>query len=259
MHHAIEPQGIDEAFFEIWRAGGTHLQAMFQSTDARWLRAELPLMREHFSFSLGNNLYFVQVYDVDDDSRHLQYSGRLEMIVEDAHVQDAKAIGCFLPMKQSSDGWKTATPGWGLIDYATSKPIDPSKLKIDGLVQMGDWEIHDAGVQLVREYLAKNGWEIDHWQSDRHVFPSFVVSKDEEQFAFVVSSSIQPNSEKGHRPKSLDMIRSRMRNLGLIPKFIGLGLADGTNDPFDPRLTHLKRRLFRGCQIVSSAIEIEDL
>ena len=145
---------------------------MFQSTDARWLRAELPLMREHFSFSLGNNLYFVQVYDVDDDSRHLQYSGRLEMIVEDAHVRDAKAIGCFLPMKQSSDGWKTATPGWGLIDYATSKPIDPSKLKIDGLAQMGDWEIHDAGVQLVREYLAENGWEIDHWQSDRHVFPA---------------------------------------------------------------------------------------
>lgn len=259
MHHAIDPQDIDEAFFEIWRAGGTHLQAMFQSTDARWLRAELPLVREHFSFSLGNNLYFVQVYDVEDYSRHLQYSGRLEMIVEDAHVRDAKAIGCFLPMKQSSDGWKPTTPGWGLIDYETSEPIDPSKLKIDGLVQMGDWEIHDAGVQFVRKYLAENGWQIDHWQSDRHVFPSLVVSKDEEQFAFVVSSSTQPHSEKGHRPESSDMIRSRMRDLGLIPKFIGLGLADGTYDPFDPRLTHLKRRLFRGCQIVGTTIEIEDL
>ena len=268
MQYVIDPQDIDETFWNMWRAGGTHLQEMFKSTDARWLRAELPLFRKHYSFSLGDNLFFVQVYDVEDVARRLRYSNRLEMIVEDAHVPSAKALGCFLPMKQSSDGWKPATLGWSLVDYETSKPINPSDLKRDRLastyvqsswVQMGDWEIHDVGVQFARNYLTEKGWEIEHWQSDRHVSPSLIAIKEEQRFAFVVSNSVQPHSEKGHRPDSVDSIRSKMRQLGLIPKFIGLAVADGTHDPFDPRLTHLKRRLFRGGKMLFSTIEIEDL
>jgi len=276
MQDFIDPQDIDETFWNMWCAGGSHLQELFKSTDARWLRAELPLFREHYSFSLGDNLFFVQVYDVEDAARQLRYSNRLEMIVEDAHVPTARALGCFLPMKKSSDGWKPTMPGWGLVDYETSEPIDPSDLKRDrsistnsfasqashvqsSWIQMGDWEIHDVGVQLARNYLAEKDWKIEQWQSDRHVFPSLIAVKEEQRFAFVVSSSIQPHSEKGHRPDNAVSIRSRMEQLGLIPKFIGLALADGTHDPFDPRLTHLKRRLFRGGKILCSTIEIEDL
>ena len=268
MQHGIEPQEIDEIFWKMWCAGGTHLQKMFKSTDARWLRAELPLFREHFSFSLGDNIFFVQVYDVEDADQRFQYSNRLEMIVEDAHAPSAKAIGCFLPMKHSSEGWKPALSGWGLTDYKTAKHIHPIDLKRDKIVsqhvtsswvQMGDWEIHDVGVQLARNYLAEKGWEIEQWQSDRHVFPSLIAVKEEQKFAFVVSTSVQPNSEKGHRPESVASVRSRMRQLGLIPKFIGLAVADGTHDPFDPLLAHLKRRLFRGGKILCGVIEIEDL
>lgn len=268
MQFDIEPQDIDEKFWNMWCAGGTHLQKMFKSTDARWLRAELPLFREHYSFSLGDNLFFVQVYDVEDVAQSMRYSNRLEMIIEDASAPSADAIGCFLPMKLSSDGWKPTLSDWGLIDYKTSTPLNPSNLKrdrsvsgnlISSWVQMGDWEIHDVGVQLARNYLAEKGWEIEQWQSDRHVFPSLIAVKEEQKFAFVVSTSVQPNSEKGHRPESVASIRSRMRQLGLTPKFIGLAVADGTHDPFDPRLAHLKRRLFRGGEILCGVIEIEDL
>ena len=268
MQYIIDPQDIDETFWNMWCAGGTHLQEMFRSTDARWLRAELPLFREHYSFSLGDNLFFVQVYDVEDPAQRLRYSNRLEMIVEDAHAPTAKALGCFLPMKQSSDGWKPAAPGWGLVDYETSKPVNPFDLKrhrsassglLSSWVQMGDWEIHDVGLQFVRNYLTENGWKIEHWQSDRHVFPSLIAIKDEHKFAFVVSNSVQPYSEKGHRPDRVEALRSKMRQLGLIPKFIGLALADGTHDPFDPAFAHLKRRLFRGGKILCTTIEIEDL
>ncbi|MDC1531243.1 hypothetical protein N8473_00920 [Amylibacter sp.] len=259
MQYDIEPQDIDEAFFEVWRAGGIHLQQKFGLTNAKWLRAELPLLREHFSFILGNNLYFVQVYNIDDDSRRLQYLGRLKAVVEDAHVTDAKAIGCYLPMKRSSNGWEAVKQGWGLIDFETFKPIDPTELNIDGMVLMGDWEIHDLGVQFARNYLTEKGWKIEHWQSDRHVFPSLIASNEGQNFAFVVSNSVQPHSEKGHRPESVVSIRSRMRQLGLIPKFIGLAVADGSHDPFDPAFAHLKRRLYRGGKILCSSIEIEDL
>jgi hypothetical protein len=268
MQDIIDPQDVDETFWNMWCAGGAHLEDMFKSTDAKWLRAELPLFREHYSFSLGDNLFFVQVYDAEDTAGHLRHSNRLEMIVEDAHAPSAKALGCFLPMKKSSNGWKPAMPGWGLFDYKTSEPINPSELKREILesshvqsswVEMGDWEIHDAGVMIARNYLTANGWEIEHWQSNRHVFPSLIALKEEQRFAFVVTTSVQPHSEKGHRPESAALIRSKMRQLGLIPKFIGLAVADGTHDPFDPRLIHLKRRLFRGGKILSSTIEIEDL
>ena len=268
MQYAIDPQDIDETFWNMWCAGGSHLQEMFKSTDAKWLRAELPLFREHFSFSLGDNLFFVQVYDAEDTAGRLRYSNRLEMIVEDAHAPSAKALGCFLPMKQSSEGWKPATPDWGLVDYETSRPINPTDLKRERLVspriqsswiRMGDWEIHDVGVQFARSYLTENGWKIEQWQSDRHVFPSLIAIKEEQRFAFVVSTSVQPHGEKGHRPDSVDSIRDRMRQLGLIPKFIGLAVADRTHDLFDPMLTHLKRRLFRGGEMGCSTIEIEDL
>ena len=111
----------------------------------------------------------------------------------------------------------------------------------------------------MRNYLTENGWKIEHWQSDRHVFPSLIAIKDEHKFAFVVSNSVQPYSEKGHRPESAALIKSQMRQLGLRPKFIGLALADGTHDPFDPAFAHLKRRLFRGGKILCTTIEIEDL
>jgi hypothetical protein len=268
MQDIVGPQDIDETFWKMWCAGGTHLQQMFKSTDAKWLRAELPLFREHYSFSLGDNLFFVQVYDVEESARHLRYLKRLEMIVDEAHAPSAKAIGCFIPMKQGVGGWKPAMPGWGLVDYETSQPINPSDLKrekvasthvLSSWVQMGDWEIHDVGVGLARNYLKENGWEIEHWQSDRQVFPSLIAINEGHRFAFVVANSVQPHSERGRRPDDVDSIRAQMRQLGLIPKFIGLAVADGTHDLFDPRLAHLKRRLFRGGKILCSTIEIEDL
>ena len=49
-----------------------------------------------------------------------------------------------------------------------------------------------------------------------------------------------------------------MKQKGLGAKFVGLKIAD-ENDPFDPRLSHLKRRIYRRSGLMFSKINIEEL
>jgi hypothetical protein len=41
----------------------------------------------------------------------------------------------------------------------------------DELIWMTPWEIHYTGIQVVRAYLANNGWTITSWQNDMAVDP----------------------------------------------------------------------------------------
>ena len=61
---------------------GDTLNLRVKDTGARWLRAELPVFREHFSFSLVNQLFFIQVYNVDAQENGWLHKGRLEMAIE---------------------------------------------------------------------------------------------------------------------------------------------------------------------------------
>ena len=62
----IQPFELTAEFEACWLAAGRHLNLRIRDAGASWLRAELPPFREHLSFALGNQLFFIQLLDVDD-------------------------------------------------------------------------------------------------------------------------------------------------------------------------------------------------
>ena len=58
---------VSEEFVNCWNAAGLHIQNQAQGDLQSWLRANLnPPFLEHLSFRLGNQLFFIQIEDVDN-------------------------------------------------------------------------------------------------------------------------------------------------------------------------------------------------
>jgi hypothetical protein len=52
------------------------------------------------------------------------------------------------------------------------RPVDPRALVTDERIEMTDWELHDMAVQVVREHLQQQGFELMSWQGNPEVDPS---------------------------------------------------------------------------------------
>jgi hypothetical protein len=250
--YEISPFEITEDFEACWLSAGRHLNLRVQDAGAWWLRAELPCFREHLSFALGNQLFFIQFYDVDNPNNGWKQIIRLETI-----ANDANGFPCLMPMRKIDDTWEAVISGWGLIDLLNEQQIDPFQKISDEPIEMTQWEIHDFGIQSVKRYLVENGWEIASWQSDLGVNPSIFASKNDEFCGFVVRTS-NKGSETGQRPENCNSIAKQMSQRGWGAKFVGLKVASA-DDAFDPRLQHLTRKIMRRSKILMSRIEIEEL
>jgi hypothetical protein len=124
---------------------------------------------------------------------------------------------------------------------------------------MNEWEIHDYGLQVVRQHLVKSGWNIDSWISDPRIQPALFAEHSGKLCGFVISTS-NKGPDHGARPDNASQIAERLRAQGFGAKFVGLKV--GSLDDIvtlDPRLQHLTRKLLRGGQLIASEVEIQDL
>jgi hypothetical protein len=154
-------------FGYCWNAAGSHLQNHAQGA-INWLKATLsPPFLEHFSFRLGNQLFYVRIEDVDGV---VQSPGTLEGLLSVAN--GCKGHACLMPMKKKGDEWACVVADWGLLDAVTGKPINPVAFVSDQKIEMTDWELQDFAVQVVRSDLEKNGRKLMSWQSNPNVDPS---------------------------------------------------------------------------------------
>lgn len=248
----IQPYELTPDFEACWMSAGRHLDLRVRDAGASWLRADLPAFREHLSFALGNQLFFIQIMDADAPNNGWVQENRLNMA-----VADANAIGCLIPMRRTAEDWQPVEMGWGLIDFRTKKPINPFDLVTDEPIEMTPWEIHDVGVQAVREHLSSTGWTIASWQTDLNVDPSLFAQRDGCFCCFVVRTS-NKGPDKGERPKHAAEIAEHMHARGWGAKFVGLKVA-AYDDLFDPRLQHLTRRIMRRSPLLLSSLEVEEL
>jgi hypothetical protein len=168
--YEIEMNEISEEFFPCWRAAGIHLSKQVDGGIQSWLRAHpYPPFLEHLSFRLGNQLFFVRVDDVDG---RVQGPGDPRGVITAARSANGRA--CILAMRKKPFGgaWVADMPGWGLLDAETGRPINPVALVTEQKIEMSPWEIHDMAVQVVRDYLKKQGFELMSWQGNLEVDPS---------------------------------------------------------------------------------------
>lgn len=168
--YEIEMDEMTEGFFPCWKAAGMHLSSQVDGGIQSWLRAHpYPPFLEHLSFRLGNQLFFVRVDDVDGKVRG---PGNPRGFITAATIANGHA--CTLPMKKKLFGgaWVADRPGWGLLDAKNGLPIDPASMVSEQKIEMSTWEIHDMAVQVVRDYVERQGFKLMSWQGNPEVDPS---------------------------------------------------------------------------------------
>lgn len=122
--HEIVMQKMSEEFFACWKAACMHVDRQVDGGIHTWLRAlPYPPFLEHFSFRLGNQLFFVRVVDVDGE---VPGPGSIDglLMVADGTAGHA----CMMPMKRhgAARGAPTA-PAGASSTRGADRPSIPSR------------------------------------------------------------------------------------------------------------------------------------
>ncbi len=183
----IYMESPSQDYYDIWSAAGRHLHSISQGA-INWIKSEPnPPFLEHLSFRLGNRIFFLRFEDVDECA---QLPGNPDGLLTIAEGYKSKA--CLLPMKKNGTEWTPVFPGWGLVDAVTRAPFNPVDLVTDENIEMTDWELQDFAVQVVRNSLAQEGYEIMTYNSRPGVFPSIWFIRDEIPEWVVVTYALYP-------------------------------------------------------------------
>lgn len=166
--HELPTQDPSPDFLDCLYAAGEHLDRQVQGGIGHWLKATpTPPFLEHLSFRIGDQLFFVRLEDTDGE---VEMPGHPEGLMTIAAGCNGHA--CRLPMRRTRDGWQPVEPGWGLLDVGTGRAIDPFRWVTDARVEMTPWEIQDFAVQVVRDRLESDGYEVLSSQGNPSVDPS---------------------------------------------------------------------------------------
>lgn len=225
----IEMQEMTPEFFECWKAASVHLNNQVQGGIQSWLRCHpYPPFREHLSFRLGNQLFFIRIVDVSDK---VLGPGRTRGLLRVA--QEANGHACLLPMKKSllSRKWCPEEGGWGLIDAKNRKPIDLASLVTDAKIEMTDWETHDLAIQIVRDYIENQGSQLMSWQSDPKVDPAIWFVGKSNKPEWVVVRAVRYPETKAARPRNWDAISVSCLRMSRVGHFASVAIAND-DQPF---------------------------
>lgn len=221
--HDIEMHTMSPEFLKCWQAAGKYLNNQVQGGIQSWLRAHpYPPFLEHFSFRLGNQLFFIRVEDVDGK---VEGPGTLRGLHAVADGNQGHA--CLMPMKKKlfGGGWLPERDGWGLIDSKTKKPIDPVSLITDEKIEMTSWELQDMAVQIVRDYLEKEGFQLMSWQGNPDVDPAIWFVGDSEGPEWVVVRVTKYPQNRASRPQNWHGIASQCSHMSRIGHFASVALV----------------------------------
>jgi hypothetical protein len=149
-----------------------------------------------------------------------------------------------MPMRRHVGNWTTEVSGWGLLSALTELPVDPVALVSDERIEMTDWEVHDAAVQVVREHLTRAGKELMSWSGNPEIEPSvwFVGDSGPE---WVVVRAVRYPALMASPPADWARIAECCASLGKIGHFASVSFASA-DDAFDPDHVIPPEPLWRG-------------
>ena len=226
--HKIENSEITQDFAECWKAAGMHIENQSQGGIRGWLRAHLnPPFLEHLSFRLGNQLFFIQLVDVDDQLETPANPNGLKMIAE-----ACQGYACYMPMQKQQGKWLPTVNGWGLVDTETLESINPIELITEEKIVMTDWELQDFAVQIVKDSLVAEGKEVTSWHGNPSVHPSlWFVGEDGLEWVLVKAAKYPERDCV--IPDNISEIVENFKEVSKKGYFAVVGVAN-SNDPYDP-------------------------
>lgn len=227
MSTNIPSQTITEEFAKCWNAAGVHLS---KQSDAplNWIKATLKgLVMEHFSFRLGNQIFFVQIEDVDGN---LVYPSQREAFLKKA--EEWNGVPCTMPMKNVACEWRPQLPNWGLQHAITRELIIPPALITGEEIEISNAELQDLAVQVTRNKLIELGKEVTSTQSDPRINPS-IWFVDNEKLCWVIVRAARHPAHSAQMPDNFEGIAKNLIDAGYNGYFESVVVASA-DDPFDP-------------------------
>jgi hypothetical protein len=141
---------ISREFRALWTCAISYVRRLSEDRLS-WFKANLHApMFEHFSFRMGNQLFFVRL---EDSEGRLSMPGALENLFEIAEACQGHPL--IMPMRHNGGLWLPTVPGWGLVEAKTRTPVDPKALVTAELIEYSAWELHDMAVHAVALTLGK--------------------------------------------------------------------------------------------------------
>ena len=238
--HDIEMQTASEEFARCWHEAGRHIQRQVQGPLHSWLKVNLdPPFLEHLSFRLGNQLFFIRIEDADGKLEVPGSRRGLQMVAD-----GCKGHACLMPMRRQAAKWEPAMPGWGLLDVQTGVPVNPVALVSDERIEMTDWEMQDFAVQIVRDWLSKQGRKLMSWQGNPAVDPSIWFVGDHGPEWVVVRAARYPR-KTAEPPGNWAAIAADCARLSRSGHFASVAVAHA-DEVFDPTGAVPPTPLWRG-------------
>ena len=223
----IDMQEMSPEFLNCWQAAGNHLNNQVQGGIQSWLRAyPHPPILEHLSFRLGNQLFFVRVEDAE---KHVVGPGSLRglMLIAD----ECKGHACILPMKKRIGGaWQADHGGWGLVDATTGASVDPVMLITDQKIEITEWELQDFAVQVVRDQIKKEGYQLMSWQGNPVIDPAIWFMGKSKKPEWVVVRAVRYPKSEATRPANWGAIATDCAHMSSVGHFASVAVVSAEQD-----------------------------
>lgn len=210
-------------FHDCYSAVIKHLQIKSDGALV-WQKAwPTPPFLEHLSFHLGNQKFFIRLFDVN---------GNLEEPPnEDGTVIAAKkfnGIPCYIAMEKNNNVWSVVGDDWGLYLhkdkaplYPNDQPINPPDLVTDEMIPLNDAELHALAVQSYIEILVEKLPNTIFYapQFDRGVQPHIRIKRPsvnyDEALSIFACRSNEDFSNNDARKNNISAAEERLIELGI--------------------------------------------
>ena len=100
---------------------------------------------------------------------------------------------------------------------------------------MTRWELQDFAVQVVRERLESEGYEVLSWQSDPRMRPSLWFVGDSGEREWVVVEATREDSLRAELPGNWDALCRTVATAGRIGHFASVGVRRADPQPAGER------------------------
>ncbi len=112
----------------------------------------------------------------------------------------------------------------------TGAAVDPVMLITDQKIEMTDWELQDFAVQVVRDQIEKEGYQVMSWQGNPDVDPAIWFVGESKRPEWVVVRAVRYPRNQASRPANWDAIAAGCAHMSDIGHFAQV--AASTDQPF---------------------------
>ena len=158
----------------------------------RWIKTEPSYPSfDDFTFAYKNQIFSVMVLRVDDKGMIINPPPRLEALRRESGRNNL--IPCVFPLNDKT-GQPLFMGTWNLVNPFTGKRIYPDKISSDSLVKVSDWELRNWAVNIVWNYLDREGFEKYSYCDAPEINPQiWFKDRDNKECWIQVLYSVEPD------------------------------------------------------------------